>query len=243
MSIPIYNQNGHVYIDQSIPTGESSNKLANAKFVVDTVNAKVDNFRIITDNSFSQVVTPIKNTTDASFVKLGDGTLVVAKAAKVANKITIGTSEFDGSASVSLPNVNIDGNAGLANHLNNSSSGIVYQSSANQTNVLNYSGINKLLQSNATGNEIASVPAPTWVDPNQLTVGKATNIAGGTAGRIPYQRDVSSTSFTEVGTPGQLLQSNNAGTPTWVNPSSITGLTVTNIAGAGNGKFTLPKCL
>jgi carboxypeptidase C (cathepsin A) len=43
MSNPsIYNQNGQIVIDQPFTTGESNNKVASAKFVVDTVNAKVN---------------------------------------------------------------------------------------------------------------------------------------------------------------------------------------------------------
>ena len=44
----------------------------------------------------------------------------------------------------------------------------------------------------------------------------ATNIAGGAAGRIPYNTGAGATSFVAVGTAGQVLQSNGASAPTWV---------------------------
>ena len=44
----------------------------------------------------------------------------------------------------------------------------------------------------------------------------ATNIAGGSNGTIPYQSAAGTTQMLAVGTPGQVLQTNGAGAPTWV---------------------------
>jgi hypothetical protein len=44
----------------------------------------------------------------------------------------------------------------------------------------------------------------------------ATNIAGGSAGTIPYQSAADTTAMLAAGTAGQLLQTNGAGAPTWV---------------------------
>ena len=44
----------------------------------------------------------------------------------------------------------------------------------------------------------------------------ATNIAGGSAGTIPYQSATDTTAMLAVGTAGQVLQTNGAGAPTWV---------------------------
>lgn len=65
----------------------------------------------------------------------------------------------------------------------------------------------------------------------------ATNLAGGTAGVVPFQNGVGTTAFTAVGTNGYLLTSANTGTPTWTNPATLsvsvatTAGTSTNLAG------------
>jgi len=47
-----------------------------------------------------------------------------------------------------------------------------------------------------------------------------TNISGGTGGEVVYQSAPNTTSFTAVGTTGQILTSNGAGAPTWTSLSS-----------------------
>lgn len=67
--------------------------------------------------------------------------------------------------------------------------------------------------------------APTWTDPNSITVSTATNLAGGAAGSIPYQTSAGVTTFLATGTG---LLSNNGGNPTYtVTPSGLTSVTVT----------------
>lgn len=48
----------------------------------------------------------------------------------------------------------------------------------------------------------------------------ATNLAGGTAGAVPYQSGSGTTLFTAVGSAGQVLQSNGTSAPTWVTPAA-----------------------
>jgi hypothetical protein len=60
-----------------------------------------------------------------------------------------------------------------------------------------------------------------------------TALIGGSAGSVVYQTAPSATGFTAVGTAGQLLSSNGASAPTWLNQSSIaagSATTATNIA-------------
>jgi len=54
-----------------------------------------------------------------------------------------------------------------------------------------------------------------------------TNIAGGSAGVVPYQSGVGATSFTAVGTAGYSLTSQGTGTPTWSQVSLTAGVTGT----------------
>jgi hypothetical protein len=67
------------------------------------------------------------------------------------------------------------------------------------------------------------------VSPSTLSVGKASNLAGGSAGVVPYQSGADTTAFTAVGTSGQVLKSNGTSAPTWVNPSTLgASITVTD---------------
>jgi DNA/RNA endonuclease YhcR with UshA esterase domain len=62
--------------------------------------------------------------------------------------------------------------------------------------------------------------ASTWpisVTGNAVTATTATNIAGGAAGRIPYNTGAGTTAFVAAGTAGQILQSNGTSAPTFVN--------------------------
>jgi len=94
--------------------------------------------------------------------------------------------------------------------------------SANQT----FTGVNTFTQDiigNLNGNSLSS-----------------TNLAGGAAGKIPYQAANSITAFTGIGTPGQILQSNGGSSPNWVNQSSIaagTATTATNLASGAAGSI------
>jgi hypothetical protein len=52
------------------------------------------------------------------------------------------------------------------------------------------------------------------------TATTATNLAGGTAGKVPYQSGTGTTVFTDVGTAGQILTSNGTSAPTWSAPAA-----------------------
>jgi hypothetical protein len=64
-----------------------------------------------------------------------------------------------------------------------------------------------------------------------VSVGTATNLAGGVAGAVPYQSGVGATGFTAAGTTGQVLTSNGTSAPTWTTPTAyatVTDDTTTN---------------
>jgi len=72
----------------------------------------------------------------------------------------------------------------------------------------------------------------TWPTFNQNTTGtaaKATNLAGGAAGSVPYQSALDTTTFLAAGTNGQVLTL-ASGIPSWATPT--TG-TVTSVGGTG----------
>jgi len=63
------------------------------------------------------------------------------------------------------------------------------------------------------------------------TATTSTNLAGGSNGTIPYQSASGTTQMLAVGTSGQVLQTNGAGAPTWVTPSS-------GLSASANNTFT-----
>ena len=66
-----------------------------------------------------------------------------------------------------------------------------------------------------------------WVNAAQstITAGKATNIAGGAAGSLPYQSNTDTTTFLAAGSDGQVLKL-ASGVPTW--SSDASGVTITD---------------
>ena len=65
----------------------------------------------------------------------------------------------------------------------------------------------------------------------------ATNIAGGSAGTIPYQTAADTTAMLAAGTAGQLLQTNGAGAPTWVDAAAGGAWTLLSEANAGGASY------
>ena len=94
--------------------------------------------------------------------------------------------------------------------------------------------------------------APTWTNPASVTVGNATsatsatsattatNIAGGSAGDMPYQTGAGATSLLAAGAADYVLKANGAAAPSWVSQSTLSvgsastatsATTATNLAG------------
>ena len=91
-----------------------------------------------------------------------------------------------------------------------------YQSAANTTVFLGIGTNGLVLTSNGT--------APVWSALSGLASGSATtatNLAGGTAGQVPYQTAAGVTAFYGPGTAGQILVSAGTGAPTYTNTASI----------------------
>ena len=112
---------------------------------------------------------------------------------------------------------------------------IPYQVGANDTSFLAIGSNGFVLTSNGT--------APTWAAISGLSAGSATtatNLAGGTTGQVPYQTAAGSTAFFGAGSAGQLLQSNGAAAPGYVNTTSVyvgRAFYADEIFGGGNGSL------
>ncbi len=80
--------------------------------------------------------------------------------------------------------------------------------------------VNKVVKRDASGNFSAGTITAD-LSGNATTSTTANNLANGAAGTIPYQSSTGSTSHLAAGSSGQLLRSNGAGAPTWLDQSSI----------------------
>lgn len=89
---------------------------------------------------------------------------------------------------------------------------LVYYASGTAFTKLAIGGASTVLTSSGT--------APQWSALSGITVGTATNLAGGAAGSVPYQTGAGATSFLAIGTASQVLQVNSGATaPEWVSSS------------------------
>ena len=108
---------------------------------------------------------------------------------------------------------------------------------------LSFAQINNavLLTNNQTIGGTKTFSSPIIADVSG-SITRATNISGGSAGSIPYQSASGTTSFTSVGSAGQILQSNGTSAPTWVAPNTVPNTTVTTSSDATNaGRFVAFK--
>jgi len=85
----------------------------------------------------------------------------------------------------------------------------------------------------------SSGTAPQWSIPSSVTIGTATNLAGGTAGATPYQTGAGATTFLSLGTTNYVLTA-GASAPQYVAQSTLsvgTATTSTNLAGGAANRF------
>lgn len=124
---------------------------------------------------------------------------------------TIVARDSSGNFTANIITASLAGTATSASNLaGGTANAVPYQSSAGSTSFLasTSNDVGKFLTSNG-----ASSP-PTWTTPTSTTT-TATNLSGGSAGAIPYQSGVGQTSYTGVGTVGQLLTSQSGSAPLW----------------------------
>lgn len=77
------------------------------------------------------------------------------------------------------------------------------------------------------------------VPPTAISIGTATNLAGGAAGSVPYQTAASTTTFLPIGTAGQVLKVNSGATaPEWVSGAALTKVDDTNVTLTLGGSAT-----
>ena len=77
--------------------------------------------------------------------------------------------------------------------------------------------------------------APQWTAGSSISVGIATNLAGGAAGSLPYQSGASTTTFLSIGAANTVMTSSGSA-PQWV--TSLTGLTGVSSSSLTNTSLT-----
>jgi len=82
----------------------------------------------------------------------------------------------------------------------------------------------------------SSGTAPQWSVPSSVTIGTATNLAGGTAGATPYQTGAGATTFLSLGTTNYVLTA-GASAPQYVAQSTLSVGTATNLAGGAANRI------
>ena len=85
--------------------------------------------------------------------------------------------------------------------------GVAYQSGAGATTFLALGTSGQVITAGAS--------APEYTNQSSLSVGTATNLAGGAAGVVPYQSGAGTTLFSAAGNAGEFLVSGGTGSPTW----------------------------
>ena len=119
--------------------------------------------------------------------------------------------------------LNVSGVVGTATNIaGGTAQSIVYQSAPGSTAFLAAStATGWILSSNGPGSP------PSWIPSagSANFAGTATNLAGGTAGQVPYRTGPGQTSFFGEGTPGNVLVSNGTSAPSYNNTLTLVSVT------------------
>lgn len=101
------------------------------------------------------------------------------------------------------------GGTGLASY---TAGDLVYASGTTTISKLAIGTSNQILTSSGT--------APQWTSASSISIGTATNLAGGATGSLPYQSSAGTTTFLAAGTNGYILTL-AGGVPTWAANTGI----------------------
>jgi hypothetical protein len=149
--------------------------------------------------------------------------------------LSLGTSGYVLTAGASAPQYVAQNTlaAGSASNITGGAANqVVFQSGASTTSFVSVP---------TTGGTVLGWTGSAFAWVNAPAATSTTNIAGGSAGVVPFQSGVGVTSFTAVGTAGYSLTSQGTGTPTWSQVSLTAGVTGTlPIANGGTNSTDTP---
>jgi len=132
-----------------------------------------------------------------------------------------GVTSFSAGATGLTPNTATTGAVTLAGTLAIASGGTGATTQISAITALTGTQVSgRYLRSNGANATLSTIQTSDIPILNQNTTGSAAKIAGGLAGAVPYQSAVNTTSFTTVGTVGQVLTSAGSAAPTWKTATS-----------------------
>lgn len=147
---------------------------------------------------------------------------------------SLAVTTFQTSLSGLTPSVATSGAVTLAGTLGEASGG-TGQTAYTAGDILYATGsaaLSKLAIGTNTYILTSSGSAPQWSIPSGITVGTATNIAGGTAGAVPYNSGAGTTTFLSLGTQDYVLTA-GATAPQYVAQSTLSVGAATNATNTG----------
>ena len=173
-----------------------------------------------------QTVTTIGNSTDkairitnsTSATNTSTGSLVVTGGVGIGGDLYVGGTFYG--------KVSVDGVVEYAKALGGGSSGqLLYQSATSTTSFVSTAASGWLLQSNGSN-------APSYVNPNSLTVSKAGDITGGLNNQILYQQSADQTSFIDAPTDANTFLLFRGGSFVWSSTINNTAQATSTNSGA-----------
>lgn len=199
-----------------------------------TVWQKIDNTDAVTSVngytgtvvlSYSDVGAPSTSGTNATGTW---GISISGNAATVTNGVYTTGSYADPTWITSLAASKLTGTVAVANGGTNLSSytvgDLLYASGATTLDKLGIGTNTYILTSSGS--------APQWTAPSSVSIGTATNLAGGTAGALPYQTGAGATTFLSLGTTNYVLTA-GASAPQYVAQSTLSVGSATNATNVG----------
>jgi len=154
--------------------------------------------------------------------------MLYASGATTISKLALGTTNYVLTAGASGPQYVAQSTlaAGSANNLAGGSAGATpYQTGSGATSFLSLGASGYVLSAGAS--------APQYVAQSTLSVGTATNLAGGAANRIAYQTGAGATSFTPAPTTSNYVLTWNGTTIDWASVPTVTS--AGNLVGGAAG--------
>lgn len=134
-------------------------------------------------------------------------------ATTLATARTINGVSFNGSANIS---VNLNNSVTFNNGGAGAASGSTFNGSGALTVSYNTVGAPSTTGTNASGSWGINITGNAATATSATSATAATNLAGGSTGTLPYQSAAGTTAQLAAGTSGQVLRSNGAAAPSWV---------------------------
>lgn len=207
-----------LYHSTTALTTPSAGNLAFGELAVNVADGK-----LYYKNSATNLVALLADASSATGNLPGGGTGTVVYQATTGNTayLTLGTTNWILTAGATAPQ-----------YVDPASVSVGYADAAGETSDILGGAANRIVYQNATDSTdfIVAPTTPgfvlswngssfTWAAAPAAT--SAIDLAGGTAGSVPYQVAPGDTAFTAIGTTGFLLTSNSTSAPSWTDPSTL----------------------